>query len=332
MYAMQVKQIAKSFQVKTGGGGRVKSLFKPKYHEVHAVKNVSFNVEQGEMVAFIGPNGAGKSTTIKILTGIIYPTSGEARILSHVPWLERQKLSRKIGLLFGQKSQLWLHLPPRDTFRLLAHIYEIEQSLFTKRLSRMIEIFDLRDVMNIPVRKLSLGQRMRCEIVACLLHEPRVLFLDEPTIGLDVVAKRKFRELITLINKEEGMTIFLTSHDTGDIETLCKRVMIINHGEIILDENPQELRRNFLQYKNIGVRMEEDVASFCQSGVQVLKHNGAGLKLRIDTTTTTVDDVLAGLRQHSRLADIYITDPSLDEVIEEVYKTTGRRMGELEND
>lgn len=322
MAAITVQSLRKAFHIKTAGG--IKGLFSPTYTEVEAVKGVSFTVEKGETVAFIGPNGAGKSTTIKMLTGILHPTGGEAQVLGLTPWQQRQKLAMKIGSVFGQKSQLWFHLPPRDTFRLLSHIYEIEETLFQARLRRMVEVFELEELMNTPVRKLSLGQRMRCEIAACLLHKPEVLFLDEPTIGLDVVAKRKIRELIATINREDDVTVFLTSHDTGDIESLCKRVMVINHGEVILDSSPHMLRREYLRRKTIGVRLEEEIDVFAHPGVEVIKHKGAGLKLKVDTAVTTVDDVYAALRQHSRLADIYITDPSLDEVIEEIYQATGR--------
>ena len=323
MAAIEVRELVKSFQVKTAEGSRIKALFSPTFRHVPAVKGVSFSVEQGEILAFIGPNGAGKSTTIKMLTGILYPTSGQAQVLGHTPWAERQKLAMKIGSVFGQKSQLWFHLPPRDTFRLLSHIYEIDEVDYKQRLGRIVEVFELQELLSTPVRKLSLGQRMRCEIAACLLHKPQVLFLDEPTIGLDVVAKRKIRELIAHINKEEGVTVFLTSHDTGDIESLCKRVMVINHGEVILDASPQVLRREFLRYKTIGVKLEKDIEHFEHVGVTVLKHRGAGLKLRVDNATASIDDVYAALRAHSRLADIYIADPSLEEVIEEIYQVKG---------
>ena len=323
MAAITVSSLRKTFKVRTAAQGKIKGLFSPVFAEVAAVKGVSFAVERGEMVAFIGPNGAGKSTTIKMLTGILHPTAGEAQVLGLTPWAERQKLAMKIGSVFGQKSQLWFHLPPKDTFRLLSYIYELDESVFRPRLSKLVEVFELEELLHIPVRKLSLGQRMRCEIAACLLHKPEVLFLDEPTIGLDVVAKRKIRELIASINKEDGVTVFLTSHDTGDIESLCKRVMVINHGEVILDSSPQLLRREFLRMKTIGVRLEEDIDNFAHPGVVVLKHKGAGLKLRVDTAVTTVDDVYAALRRHSRLADIYISDPTLDEVIEEIYQATG---------
>ena len=319
MAVIEVANLRKTFSVKVQGKHRIRSLFSPETREVTAVKGVSFSVQKGEMLAFIGPNGAGKSTTIKMLTGILYPSGGEATVLGYVPWRDRQILSRRIGSVFGQKSQLWFHLPPRDTFRLLSHIYELDETEFKNRLSRIVEIFELDDLLEIPVRKLSLGQRMRCEVAACLLHKPEVLFLDEPTIGLDVVAKRKIRELITLINREEGVTVFLTSHDTGDIESLCKRVMVINHGEVILDTSPQLLRREYLRHKIVGVLLDGNVPDFSYPGVTTLKHKGGGLKLKVDTSISSIDDVYCALREHGSLMDIYIADPSLDEVIEEIY-------------
>lgn len=319
MAAINVSGLSKTFSVKVQGNSRIRSLLSPQIREVAAVKGVSFSVEKGEMLAFIGPNGAGKSTTIKMLTGILYPSGGEASVLGYTPWRDRQTLSRRIGSVFGQKSQLWFHLPPRDTFRLLSHIYELDEVAYKLRLNRIVEIFELEDLLQTPVRKLSLGQRMRCEVAACLLHKPEILFLDEPTIGLDVVAKRKLRELISLINREEGVTVFLTSHDTGDIESLCKRVMVINHGEVILDTSPQLLRREYLRHKIVGVLLDGEVADFSFPGVTTLKHKGGGLKLKVDTSVSSIDEVYCALRQHGSLLDIYIADPSLDEVIEEIY-------------
>lgn len=322
MAVIDVSGLSKTFAVKVQGSGRIRSLFSPRVKQVEAVKGVSFSVEKGEMLAFIGPNGAGKSTTIKMLTGILYPSGGEATVLGYTPWRDRQTLSRRIGSVFGQKSQLWFHLPPRDTFRLLSHIYELDEAEYKARLSRIVEIFELEELLQTPVRKLSLGQRMRCEVAACLLHKPEVLFLDEPTIGLDVIAKRKIRELITLINREEGVTVFLTSHDTGDIESLCKRVMVINHGEVILDTSPQMLRREYLRHKVVGVLLDGDASGFSFPGVTILKHKGGGLKLKVDTSVSSIDDVYSALRTRGSLLDIYIADPSLDEVIEDIYGLT----------
>ena len=237
MKAIEVKKLSKTFKSKTkekGLKGSIKAIFKPKYQEKKAVNKISFEVEKGEILAFIGPNGAGKSTTIKMLTGILFPTSGEISVLGINPHKERKKLAYKIGTVFGQKEQLWIHLTPYDNFKFFGAIYDIPEKIVERRIEEYKQIFELDEFINTPVRGLSLGQRMICEIVASLIHEPDILFLDEPTIGLDPVIKEKIRVFIKRLNKEKKTTIFLTSHDVGDIEKLCKRVIIVNNGHIVL--------------------------------------------------------------------------------------------------
>ena len=218
---VELEDLRKSFTLLTGRGLRRQK------REVLAVDGIDLRVLEGESVAFIGPNGAGKSTTIKMLTGILYPSSGRAKVLGLTPWLERGRLAYQIGAVFGQRSQLWYHLPPRDTFELLARVYNIPKPVFAKRRDELIGRFRLTDFLETPVRKLSLGQRMRAEVAASLLHRPRVLFLDEPTIGLDVIARQELRDLIREWNRTELMTVFLTSHDAGDIEHVARRVVVI---------------------------------------------------------------------------------------------------------
>lgn len=242
---IEVKDLKKQFKVKEkekGIKGSLKSILKPKYKEINAVNNISFEIEKGEMLAFIGPNGAGKSTTIKMLTGILYPTSGEINVMGLNPSKFRKKLAYKIGTVFGQKEQLWTHLTPYDNFKFFGAIYDLKDSEIETRIEELKKTFDLDEFINTPVRNLSLGQRIRCEIVASLIHKPDILFLDEPTIGLDPVVKQNIRKLIKKMNKELGTTIFLTSHDVGDIEKLCKRVIIINHGKMILDDLVENLK------------------------------------------------------------------------------------------
>ena len=236
MSIIEVKGLNKKFKVKEkekGIKGSLKSIIKPKYKIINAVNDINLNVEQGEMLAFIGPNGAGKSTTIKMLTGILYPTSGEISVLGLNPSKKRKQLAYKIGTVFGQKEQLWTHLTPYDNFKFFGAIYDIQDNEIEERIEELKKTFELDEFINTPVRNLSLGQRIRCEIVAALIHKPQILFLDEPTIGLDPVVKENIRKLIKKMNKEFNTTIFLTSHDIGDIEKLCKRVVIINHGKII---------------------------------------------------------------------------------------------------
>ncbi len=247
MNIIEVKNLNKRFTVKQkekGIKGSIKSIIKPKYKKIKAVNNISFTVEKGEMLAFIGPNGAGKSTTIKMLTGILYPTSGEIMVNGINPAKQRKKLAYKIGTVFGQKEQLWTHLTPYDNFKFFGAIYDIPNDEIEDRIEELSNTFELQEFINTPVRNLSLGQRIRCEMVAALIHKPEILFLDEPTIGLDPVVKKNIRNLIKKMNKELGTTIFLTSHDVGDIEKLCKRVIIINKGKIIMDDTMQNLKSN----------------------------------------------------------------------------------------
>lgn len=321
---IEVKGLRKVFSVKRkpeGGWERLQAVFRPQVVQQEAVRGLDLTVETGQALAFIGPNGAGKSTTIKMLTGILHPTAGEARVLGLVPWQERQRLAYRIGSVFGQKSQLWLHLPPVDTFNLLARIYELDWSAYLKRRAELVDLFELQEIMHQPARKLSLGQRMRCEIAAGLLHKPEVLFLDEPTIGLDPVAKASIRELIRRANKEEGVTVFLTSHDAGDIEQLCKRVVIINHGQLVLDDSVSALRREFLTTKEIDLRLGASSAAEVEiPGVTVLKAKGFGVKLSVDTAVTPIDAAVARLLQVYPVADITIQSPPMEEIIAAIYR------------
>ncbi|MEA4883186.1 MAG: ATP-binding cassette domain-containing protein [Clostridia bacterium] len=324
--AIVVNSLSKAFDVHQkppGLSGSFRAMVRPSVRRVEAVRNVTFSVDEGEILAFIGPNGAGKSTTIKMLTGILHPTSGRASVLGVAPWDERQKLARQIGSVFGQKSQLWYHLPPRDTFDLLKRIYDIPTGQYRSRLQTLSDLFELGEFMSTPVRKLSLGQRMRCEIASSLLHSPRLLFLDEPTIGLDVVAKRRIRELIREMNQAEGLTVFLTSHDVGDIEELCRRVMIINNGELILDESVSALRRDYLRFKIVRARLSEPMDLPCIPGVTLLKHKSANLKLSVDVRLTSIDEVLTELMRHGRIEDITISDPPTEQVIAGIYEREG---------
>lgn len=280
---------------------------------------VDLEVDAGEMLAFLGPNGAGKSTTIKMLTGILHPTSGEASVLGLTPWKHRKKLAYRIGTVFGQKSQLWYHLPPSDTFDLMARIYELPQTDFLKRRDELIESFGLSPYMDTPVRKLSLGERMRCEITAALLHRPQVIFLDEPTIGLDVVVKQRIRQLIRRLNEEEGTTVFLTSHDAGDVEELCKRAVVINHGQIIFDDSVRVMKRDYLKYKVINLKLTEAISHVPLDGVQILKQKGTGAKLEIDLSRQTIEHVLSYLIRQFRIEDITIEDPTMEQVITNIY-------------
>ncbi len=323
MVAIEVNQLTKTFTTalkQSGMGGSLKALIRPEHREVHAVKALSFHIEEGERLAFIGPNGAGKSTTIKMLVGILHPTAGDARVLGRVPWQQRQELAYHIGAVFGQKSQLWYHLPASDSFELLAKIYELDRKAYQERLAFLIDLFEIGPYLQVPVRKLSLGQRMRCEIAASLLHRPSILFLDEPTIGLDVVVKQRIRDLILQLNQEEGVTLFLTSHDAGDVEILCRRVMVINHGDLIYDGAVNDLKHTYLRTKTVSLKLGEPWQDFHAPGVTVLKHKGYGVKLRVDTDVTPIARVVNQLLTRYTIVDINVDNPPMEEVIAQIYQ------------
>jgi len=325
MPAIQVTNLQKIFRTKhkaAGLSGSVRALVRPEYASIEAVRGLSFQMEAGELLGFIGPNGAGKSTTIKMLTGILLPSGGEAQVLGYTPWKQRRDLAYHIGTVFGQRPQLWYHLPAIDTFALFGRIYELDERETKKRIAQLSEAFEIGDLLETPVRKLSLGQRMRCEVAASLLHRPKLLLLDEPSIGLDVVAKQRIRDSIRRMAQDENVGVLLTSHDAGDLEALCKRVIIINHGQIVYEDKVSNLKRRFLTSKLVEVRYADQVpADFSLDGVKVLKIGRYGVKLRFDTRQTAVDQVMAALSAYGQLVDITISDPPLEEVIAKIYES-----------
>jgi ABC-2 type transport system ATP-binding protein len=323
--SVEVSGLRKVFQAKEKAPGlraSLRSLVHPTFHEVEAVRGIDFKIEPGEVVAFIGPNGAGKSTTIKILSGILHPTSGSARVLGLVPWEQRQQLAYRIGVLFGQRSQLWYHLPAADSFELLAAIYDVDGAAFQARLNDLVERFEIGPLLNVPIRKLSLGERMRCEIVGALLHRPEILFLDEPTIGLDVVAKQRIRALIRALNTEEGLTVFLTSHDAGDVEQVCERALVINHGEVIFDDSVPALKRRFIKRRLIDLTLLAPATLISMPGVSVVRQEQYEVGLEVDTALQSVEAVVSRVLNDGGVADITIAEPPLEEIIAEIYGST----------
>ena len=318
---IKIKNLSKTFKVKIKGKGfkeSVKSIFKPKYKEVKAVKNINLSIEKGEILAFIGPNGAGKSTTIKMLTGILCPTKGSTMVLNKNPFTERKKLSYEIGTVFGQKEQLWMHLSAYDNFKYFGAIYDIPENVVERKIKEFESIFEISDFINTPVRNLSLGQRIRCEIIASLIHEPKVLFLDEPTIGLDPVVKENIRTLIKRMNKEYKTTIFLTSHDVGDIEKLCKRVIIINDGTIAFNDSMENLKYHYLNKKIIDAKMKEKINLDDEEGIKILKDKGYNLKIEVDLKKKSISEALKKL-DIDKVLDINISNIPLEEIIKEIY-------------
>lgn len=298
--------------------GALKSLFAKK-EAIAVIKGLSLEVQAGERIAFIGPNGAGKSTTIKMLTGILHPTSGEIKVLGLIPWQDREALGFQIGTVFGQKTQLWYHLPPTDTFNLLAKIYEIPQTAYHKNLQELVQLFEIGSFLDTPVRKLSLGQRMRCEIVASLLHQPKILFLDEPTIGLDINAKLMIRGLLSKLSKEQGTTLFLTSHDTADIEQVCDRVIVLDQGTLITDSPLRELKKKYMKNKILNLITEEPTIFLQMEGVRILENEGYHFKCEVDIEVTSLSHVIEEAFKVAHVKDVSIEDTSMEEVIRLVY-------------
>jgi ABC-2 type transport system ATP-binding protein len=333
MPIISVSKLYKTFRTKqksAGLHGSLTALLHPEWKTIEAVKDLAFEMEPGELLGFIGPNGAGKSTTIKILTGILYPTSGYAQVLGFTPWQQRQKLAYQVGTVFGQRPQLWYHLPAIDTFYLFGKIYEMEDRDLRQRIAFLTEAFEIKELLETPVRKLSLGQRMRCEVAVSLLHHPKLLLLDEPSIGLDVVAKQRIRDTVKHMNEVEGVGVLLTSHDAGDIEALCRRVIVLNHGQIVYQDKVSSLKRRYLTSKLVEVRYAEKVTEdFHIEGTETIKvaKERYGVKLRFDTRLTAVGQVIAQLADAGSLVDLTISDPSLEEVIRAIYQETETPTG-----
>ncbi len=322
MSVISVKNLSKSFKVKQkekGFIGSVKSIIQPNYKVIKAVNDISFQVDEGEVVAFIGPNGAGKSTTIKMLTGILYPDSGHIDVLGIDPTKARKKLAYEIGTVFGQKEQLWMHLTAYDNFKFFSAIYDIPEKEAEKRIEELSKLFDLEKFINTPVRNLSLGQRVRCEFVASLIHKPKVLFLDEPTIGLDPVVKENVRKLIKKMNKEYHTTIFLTSHDISDIEKLCKRVIIINDGTIVMDDSMSNLKYHYMDKKIIEVKLKSKINFNNVKGIKVLKEKENNSRLEINTNETNLTTILKFINPEN-IIDINISNIPLEEIISAIYR------------
>ncbi len=320
--AICVESLSKSFKMRKslpGILGMLKSLFIRDISVLEAVHNLNFFIRKGEKVAFIGPNGAGKSTTIKMLSGILHPTSGSINVLGLIPWKDRYHLGFKIGTVFGHRTQLWYHLPAVDSFDLLAKIYELDESFYRKQLKELSEVFEIGAFLHQPVRKLSLGQRMRCEIVASLLHQPEILFLDEPTIGLDVSAKLKIREYLSLLSKKYGMTLFLTSHDTADIEQICDRVIVLDKGRILKDCSVKELKKSYVKKKIVTITTEDKTFGLSLPGVKIVKQSDYSFVSEIDLETMPIDQLIRETIKVTSLKDVTIEDPSMDEIIQDLY-------------
>ena len=329
MSAITVRNLSKSYRVfrkQEGLWASVAGLFKREYKTIEAVRSVSFTIEKGEMVAFLGPNGAGKTTTLKLLSGLIYPTSGEATVLGYVPWERENAFRRRFSLVMGQKNQLWWDLPAQESFRLHQEIYRIDPAQFQRRYDELVDLLDVRKLVGQAVRELSLGERMRMELIAALLHSPEVLLLDEPTIGLDVVSQRKVQEFLKYYQAEQQITVILTSHYMKDVEALCRRAVIINEGEIKHDGPLVDIVERFSQHKVIqlqfaGSEVPEDLNQYGQ----VFDMHPPNAKLRVDRNR--IPETLSALLTRYQLEDVGVQERPLEEVIAEFF-TDGKPKAE----
>ena len=318
---ISVSNLSKKYTVhkkEPGLKGSLKSLVNRKYEKVTAVKDISFEIKEGELIGFIGPNGAGKTTTLKCLSGLLYPTSGDLQVLGHVPFKRDAKFLKQVALVMGQKNQLWWDLPPTETFLLNKEIYGISDKKYKETLDDLVDLLDVKDVLHVQVRKLSLGQRMKCELIAALLHSPKVLFLDEPTIGLDVVMQKKLRDFIKAYNTKYNATIILTSHYMEDVRQLCERVIVIDHGAILFDGKLDNLIREYTKNKTITVVFEKEVkAEKLKQFGEIQEYDFPKVVLSVkrrDSNTIT-----AKLLKDFPVLDLNIEEPDIEDIIREVF-------------
>jgi ABC-2 type transport system ATP-binding protein len=320
---IKVTELQKHFKVYThhrGFWGAFRNLVTPEYKLVHAVAGVSFQIQPGELVGYLGPNGAGKSTTIKMLTGLLVPSGGEIRVNGRVPWRQRQAHVATIGAVFGQRTALWWDLPVIESLDLLQHIYKIPPPRFNQNLAEFRQLLELDPFLHTPVRSLSLGQRMRADICAALLHDPAILFLDEPTIGLDVVAKERIRQFIRHINQQHGTTVLLTTHDLSDVEKLCQRVMIIDQGRLLFDDDLMILRDRFGGKRELVVDFAEDYEIVAIEGAEVAHRAGSQVTYHFEGSAITASELIGRLAARYRIRDLAVHEPDIEATVRRIYE------------
>lgn len=323
MSIIEVHELQKEFMIakrETGFLGSLKSLVKREFIKKEAVKNISFTIEEGEMVGYIGPNGAGKSTTIKMLTGILVPTAGDVKVNGMIPYENRQENAKNIGVVFGQRTQLWWDLPTIESFELLKAIYRVSDKRYKENMDIFQEILGLGEFLNTPVRQLSLGQRMRADIAASLLHDPPILFLDEPTIGLDVVAKEKMRKFIQEINKEKKVTVILTTHDMEDIEKLCKRMVLIDHGQKVYDGDILSVKERFGKTRTLVVDIEETGAPLYVRGGDPIRQEGNRHWIRFNGNEISASELITQISKTHNIKDLTVEEPAIESIISRIYQ------------
>jgi len=308
------------YQHRAGLLGAMRNLASSEHSIVKAVDGISFDVDEGQIVGYVGPNGAGKSTTIKMLTGILVPTSGEINVGGLVPYKNRKENARRMGVVFGQRTQLWWDLPVIESFQLLRRIYRVSLDRYRENIDMFNDLLNIGEFINTPVRKLSLGQRMRCDLAAALLHDPPTLYLDEPTIGLDVVAKQRIRSFLTDMNRERKTTIILTTHDLSDVEKLCRRMMIIDHGKIIYDGTVDEIKRLYGKKRRLVVDLTEDYHEIAVPGVETIQRENHRAWLQFDRDKISASELIAQITQKYDIIDLTLEEPEIETIVAKIYE------------
>ncbi len=329
---IELQGLTKHFRVRPQGSGlagAAKSLLSRRRQLVRAVDGLDLRVDAGERIGLLGPNGAGKSTTVKMLTGILVPTAGRARVAGFVPWRDRKRYTRHIGVVFGQRSNLWWDLPVRDSFEILRHVYDLSRERYRENLRRFDELLELSAFDHRPVRQISLGQRMRADLAAALLHDPDILFLDEPTIGLDVVARERIRGFLHQVNRERGVTVLLTTHDMGDVERLCRRVVVIARGRALFDGELDRLRRRFGGHRELVVDFEqvEDASDVALHGARIVAREGPRVTYRFAREEASASELIARLVARHRIADLTVREPDIESVVRRFYEEGSPEAG-----
>lgn len=323
MTVIEVQDLTKIYNLpkkEPGFWGSVRGLFRPQFEQKTAVNQINFQVDAGEIVGYIGVNGAGKSTTIKMLTGVLMPTSGDVRVLGRDPHKQRVDNARDIGVVFGQRTQLWWDLALIESLNLIAKIYDVPPDRYKNILDQFTETLDLGALLNVPVRNMSLGQKMRSELAAALIHEPKVVYLDEPTIGLDLIVKERIRDFIKAECGAKGMTVMLTTHDLGDIEELCQRVIIIDDGQVIYDGPIQTIKKRFGKFREISFdTMEEAKSLQLPDGAQILSAEERKVHIRFDRTVSTASKVASAVMNQIEVTDFSLSEPDLADIVKQIY-------------
>ena len=318
-----VDNLSKLFRIRKrheGAWAGLRNLLTQDYRTLKAVDDISFQVAAGELVGYLGPNGAGKSTTLKMLTGLLVPTSGELRVNGFVPWQERKRYVERIGAVFGQRTTLWWDLPVAESLELLRHIYRVPPARFKENLKTFSELLELTPFMDAPVRTLSLGQRMRADLCAALLHDPDLLFLDEPTIGLDVVAKERIRQFVLHLNRERGTTVILTTHDLADVQKLCERVLIIDHGKLLFDGRMDTLQEWFGGERRLVVDFGETYSDVAIEGATLVEYRGARAVYSFDRKATSASDLIGRLSARFQIRDLSVEEPDVEATVRDIYE------------